>query len=128
MRVLTAALMVLVPQASPTEQFDLICNGEYRERINAPWKPFTTQFRIDLNARTWCSGSCGSVQAIHSVDTAKIVLSRSDPADGVSPYSFREFERSTGSYAFYMNGGGSYFEEKGICSRSPFSGMPSAKF
>lgn len=57
------ALMVLIPgtasiAAEPARQFDLQCIGEQTNLASKEVSPWTGQFRVDLDTRTWCNFKC----------------------------------------------------------------------
>lgn len=129
MRILILGLALFSATAAAAEQqFDLVCKGQYRERVNGTWKPNEARFRIDLSAQAWCTEDCKEVRKIASVETGKIVLIRSDPTNRLSPSALHEIDRVTGVYKGYVSGNGTFWEEESACTSEPFSGMPTAKF
>ena len=127
MRALVIALALIgTPAAAAGEQFDLVCEGRFKPRINARWRPTESRYRIDLSTSAWCNGQCTEVRQIASIETGKIILSRSSPGERL--YALHELDRVAGTYQHYFSGGLSFHREEGRCTVAPFSGFPSARF
>jgi hypothetical protein len=116
-----------VPALQVAITFNLICSGTLRSGpvgLALPeqdGEPFTITYRIDLDARRWCSDACDEVEPLASIVDGQILLrDRHDP-DGSSVVTIfpaaRRFTdtRIEGDRATLRSGS---------CEAEPFTGFP----
>ena len=110
--------------------FNLVCSGTTfigdikKENQSA----YSETFRIDLDERRWCAGTCETTNQVFSVSTTEIILKlEQDKETGYE--SFISLNRENGSILdrnkinyqlIYMH--------TGKCERAPFTGFPARKF
>lgn len=114
-------------------KFDLTCTGTTRtlapSALIDETKPYSTTYRIDLDALKWCSGDCGATWKVVEASPTAITL------EGKSVDTPREHEtlrnvvsRVTGEHSIAAESGiGSRRMAmfwKGQCERAEFSGFP----
>lgn len=126
--VLFIGLLAVPASAVAQDQFDLVCEGQYRERVNARLKPSNAHYRIDLAAGAWCIEKCAMVQQIQTVEPGKIVFSQGEEQAPRWGSWAHEIDRTTGKYRSYRNSAAGFWEEEGDCQLTQFSGFPDRKF
>lgn len=86
-------------------------------------------FRVDLDARLWCTGECTATSRISSVDDSRIILRRQEDAAGDEVVSLN---RRTGDLLerkrLFLEPGMLVTLVEGTCERSSFTGFPAKKF
>ena len=107
--------------------FDLVCSGMLRSGpvgLALPeqdGQPFTITYRIDLDARRWCSDDCGETEALDSVFEGQILLrDRHDP-DGSNVVTIFPAQRR---FTDTLIAGDRATLRSGTCDPAPFSGFP----
>src|SRR6185312_12231603 len=107
--------------------FNLICSGTMRSGpvgLALPeqdGQPFTITYRIDLDARRWCSDECGETEALDSVVEGQILLrDRHDP-DGSNVVTIFPAQRRFTDTAI---AGNVATLRSGTCDPEPFTGFP----
>lgn len=137
--ILVVVALTLIGAAAPPQQFDLVCTGTTEQTtVGEPKRqePFSATFHIDLEAKKWCTGGCGAIYEIYSVQPATIELKEPKRVERpIFPLSLAGDEidtsfisRTTGEYhALFSTGQGRNIlmrVTKGSCERRPFSGFP----
>jgi hypothetical protein len=125
-------LLTAAAAASPAQKFDLVCVGstQVTSLQDKHEEPFNTTYRVDLDAKKWCSGGCGAIHDIYSVQPAVLQLEAPVRTDTVTEYKIDEsfISRETGQLqAFYSVGRGAnimMWNTKAMCQKQPFSGFP----
>jgi hypothetical protein len=112
--------------------FNLVCIGIQAKGVgNLPpvvpklQHPYSITYRVDLDRRLWCSGSCTTTEPIVSVTESKIILRLVHPdargygmVESVNPQTL-EFT------TLYVLAGVQTDFRSGTCERAPFTGFPS---
>jgi hypothetical protein len=145
MRVPALIAILVMPAAGAADapqQFDLVCTGTTEQTtVGEPKRhePFNATFHIDLEGKKWCTGGCGAIYDIYSVQPATIELKEPKHVERPTfPLSLAGDEidtsfisRTTGEYhALFSTGQGRNIlmrVTKGSCERRPFSGFPEIK-
>ena len=130
MRSIALALLFVASPAFAADQFDLVCTGKERVRVDGGWKPVTVRYRVDLSKKVFCAFECRSLQSISAVDAARITFQASDEAAAPdSGFVEHYVDRTTGAWKNYANTGRDLLvDDEGKCEAAPFSGFPAAKF
>lgn len=117
---LAAALQVVAA-------FNLLCSGTMRTGpigLALPeqdGEPFTIIYRIDLDARRWCSDSCEEIEALDSVVEGQINLrDRHDPDSS----SVVTIIPASGRFADTLIEGETATLRSGTCQPERFTGFP----
>jgi hypothetical protein len=107
--------------------FNLICSGTMRSGpigLALPERdgePFTITYRIDLDARRWCSDSCQATEPLASIFEGQIVLrDRHDP-DGSSVVTIIP---ALGRFTDTLIEGNEATLRSGTCAPERFTGFP----
>jgi len=107
--------------------FNLICSGTLRSGpvgLALPERdgePFTITYRIDLDARRWCSDACDAVEPLASIIEGQILLrERHDPAGSNVVTIFPAQRRFTDT----LIEGNTATLRSGTCAPEPFTGFP----
>lgn len=129
---LLSAIGVAAPAfAASANQFDLVCKGTEQKRTGVPATAWNERFRIDLDAKRWCRGTCKAPAEISSVTADDIVISNSRASIGGPQDVELHLSRTTGkvSEAIMMgwSGSGASLAE-GACRREYFTDFPSQRF
>lgn len=120
---------LLAGQAVAADQFDLVCKGWTRDRVQGPKQPLEVRYRVDAAAKLWCQADCHLVQAIQEI-TPGMITFRSNllEAGRQSDFFDQTISRSSGELTDFMAGSYIYWERGGTCEPAPFSGFPAGKF
>ena len=113
--------------------FNLLCTGNLTASgfgIDDTPKPYSSEYRIDIESGQWCESECKTIFAIASVQTTQITLeetSKISPTGGEE--SLKNFvNRETGEHRVFSLSGRKYqrfsITWKGQCERKPFTGFP----
>lgn len=107
--------------------FDLICSGTMRTGpigLALPeqnGEPFTITYRIDLDARLWCTDSCTATEPLAQIVEGQILLRDRHDADGSNVVTiFPAMRRFTDTAI----AGNTATLRSGACEPAPFSGFP----
>ena len=107
--------------------FDLVCSGTLRSGpvgLALPeqgGEPFTITYRIDLDARRWCSDACETVEPLASIVEGQILLrERHDPTGSNVVTIFPAQGRFTDTTVE----GNTATLRSGSCQPEPFTGFP----
>ena len=125
------AAMLAAPAAAASDQFDLICAGQYKDHLMAKPAPVERRFRVDLARGEWCSGPCGSVSAFASVTTGTLIMAKAERRLPSDTEKIVRVDRSTGEWYEFEDVRRPYrlvAWSKGTCQRAPFTGLPAPKF
>ncbi len=129
--VLIATLAGSPAVATTSDQFDLICKGKEQKRTGVPATAWSERFRIDLDARRWCRGSCTTGAQIAHFTDDHILIYDSRAATGGPGDVELNISRTTGkvteTIAMGWSGSGASIAE-GTCERAYFSGFPEQRF
>ena len=107
--------------------FNLICSGTLRSGpvgLALPeqdGEPFTITYRIDLDARRWCSDACAETEALDSVVEGQILLRDQHDADGSNVVTIFPAQRR---FTETLIEGDRATLRSGTCDPVPFSGFP----
>ena len=131
LRAVVLAACLAVPGLAQAQQFDLECRGEVRSAPQGRPVAYTERYRIDLDARRWCVGTCSSPASIFEVTPDRITFAAPEagpPASGST--SFLYASRTSGELVnfTYTPAISFYYDAKAVCAAAPFSGMPAPKF
>ena len=119
--------------AEVDQAFNLTCTGT--ERTLAPSllkdenKPYTSIYRIDLDAQKWCSGTCKSQADIVRVSPIVIVLEeKAIDTPRQHENLLNQISRETGAHLSHAESGIGpehlAIFWRGQCEKSPFTGFP----
>lgn len=107
--------------------FDLVCSGTMRSGpvgLALPeqdGEPFTIVYRIDLDARRWCSDACAETESLDSVFEGQILLrDRHDPESSSVVTIIPALRRFTDT----LIEGDTATLRSGTCQPAPFTGFP----
>jgi hypothetical protein len=107
--------------------FDLICSGTLRSGpvgLALPeqaGEPFTISYRIDLDARRWCSEACAETEPLASIFEDQILLRDRHDQDGSNVVTiFPAARRFTDT----LIEGNRATLRSGTCTPARFSGFP----
>ena len=106
--------------------FDLICSGTIRSGpvgLALPeqdGEPFTITYRIDLDARRWCSDSCAEIEPLAVVEGLILLRDRHDP-DGSNVVTIFPAQRRFTDTSIE---GQTATLRSGTCTPERFSGFP----
>lgn len=127
-----AACAVLMGQAGPSQQFDLVCTGTRQEQLNGPMASLSQRIRIDLGANQYCYDACDTVLSIAHVTASSIVfVDRQEDTPRRRSSMRAEVNRVTGAYRnlwIEVRPIPTYWDTRTQCERAPFSGFPAARF
>ena len=107
--------------------FDLVCSGTMRTGpvgLALPeqdGEPFTITYRIDLDARRWCSDDCADTEPLGTIFEGQILLRDQHDADGSSVVTIIPATRRFTDTAIQGNVA---TLRSGTCVPAPFSGFP----
>ncbi len=129
---LLGAIVLTSPAvAASSNQFDLVWKGKEQKRTGVPATAWTERFRIDLDAKRWCRGTCKAPAQIGSITADEILISDSRAAIGGPPDTELKLSRTRGtvSEAVMMgwSGSGASLADD-TCRREYFSGFPAQRF
>lgn len=118
--------------AAALAAFNLTCTGVVTTKSMQPeeTKPYSHNYRLDLEANKWCEGDCKSTWPIYKVDPGYITLEEPRTVDTVSEsYKSRGvIDRVKGTESILTSGGkGALFRFSswnGVCTKGTFSGFP----
>jgi hypothetical protein len=107
--------------------FNLICSGTMRSGpvgLALPeqdGEPFTITYRIDLDARRWCSDACASVEPLASIVEGQILLRDQHAGEGSEVITIIPALRRFTDTAIEGN---TATLRSGRCEPAPFTGFP----
>jgi hypothetical protein len=107
--------------------FNLACSGSMRSGpvgLALPeqdGEPFTITYRIDLDARRWCSDACTETEALNTVFEGQIVLRDQHDPDGSSVVTIIP---ALGRFTDTLIEGNTATLRSGTCAPEPFTGFP----
>lgn len=117
---------------APGDQFDLACSGTLYSsgtQGDVTTEPFTERFRIDLDRKVWCIGTCADPRPILSITPSELVLS-DQSIDQVTDR--RRINRNSGSFQIYIQAtiGSATATRRavGSCAKAEFTSIPSRLF
>ncbi|WP_076073100.1 hypothetical protein [Sphingomonas montana] len=117
--------------AASANQFDLVCKGKEQKKTGVPASAWNERFRLDLDTKRWCRGTCKTPAAIDTVTADEIRISDSRAAIGGPADVQLSFARTSGkvseSIMMGWSGSGASLAE-GSCRREFFSGFPTQRF
>ena len=109
--------------------FNLACTGTERAGplgLSVPDRaevPFEISYRIDLDARRWCSDACAGTEELGGIVLARILLRDRHSADGSHVIIF---DPASGVLTDTLNRGDRMVLRRATCRREAFSGFPDA--
>lgn len=107
--------------------FNLICSGTMRTGpvgLALPeqdGEPFTITYRIDLDARRWCSDTCEETEPLASVFEGQILLRDQHEPDGSNVVTIIP---AIGRFTDTMIQGNTATLRSGTCRPQTFTGFP----
>jgi hypothetical protein len=107
--------------------FNLVCSGTMRSGPiglalpEAAGEPYAITYRIDLDARRWCSDTCDTVESLDSIFEGRIVLRDQHVAEGSSVITVFP---ARGQFTDTLILGNQARLRSGTCRAEPFSGFP----
>ena len=107
--------------------FNLVCSGMLRTGPvglalpEANGEPFTITYRIDLDARRWCSDSCDATEPVVLVFEGQILLRDRRDQDGSNVITVFPANRR---FTDTTIAGDQATLRSGSCEAAPFSGFP----
>ena len=132
----------LMATPSVAQQFDVICAGNKvtvrsvvdKHQKTTATSPFKARYRLDLNKRLFCSGSCPVAEPIGSASNTSIrIYSYSNSGQGSGNFFLdRATGRLSGYEQIYLDGilgnATDNITTEATCTKAAFSGMPKMKF
>jgi hypothetical protein len=106
--------------------FNLVCSGTMRSGPlglvlpERDGEPFSITYRIDLEARLWCSDACEATEALAAVFEGQIVLRQLHYPAGSSVIIF---DPATGRFSDTRIEGNTATLRSGSCEPAPFTGF-----
>ena len=115
--------------------FDLVCQGTETTGMmggglalkDQKQAPFAEEYRIDLDAKRWCSGACSTTAIINDVSETRIRFEL-DKIPDFSMDTIAEVNREDGQYMYRKRAGDFVVLRLGQCEPAPFRGFPKRKF
>lgn len=114
--------------------FNLLCSGTQTTTAfdGTSSKPYSSEYRIDLNQAEWCEDDCRATHAIAKVLPTQLQLEVKDTTGLTGRTSIRNFiDRETGGHWISATMAEPrrpamtiVVEWKGACEKRPFSGFP----
>jgi hypothetical protein len=107
--------------------FNLVCNGTMRSGpvgLALPEQdggPYSITYRIDLDARRWCSDACTETEALDSIFEGQIVLRDQHDPEGSSVVTIFP---ARGRFTDTLIAGSTATLRSGTCAPEPFTGFP----
>ena len=107
--------------------FNLVCSGTIRSgpvglALPEPdGEPFSITYRIDLDARRWCSDACDTVESLNAVAEGQIVLRDLHVPEGSSVITVFPAQ---GRFTDTLIQGDHATLRSGACRPEPFAGFP----
>jgi hypothetical protein len=107
--------------------FDLICSGMLRTGpigLALPeqdGEPFTITYRIDLDARRWCSDACAETEPVGTIFEGQILLRDQHDEDGSNVVTIFP---AWGRFTDTVVQGNNATLRSGTCVPAPFTGFP----
>jgi hypothetical protein len=134
----TLLLAMFVTTAAPSQQFDLVCRGQWRFALLDPSQPHNFRLRVDLATKQWCEDappeyadrSCTVLKPIANVQPGLIVFQEESPEDKALGVTRSQIvNRQTGKYLHYEREPrrSSIIAVEADCEPAPFSGFPKVK-
>jgi hypothetical protein len=116
-----------------TAAFDLTCTGSLRTLVPAlvkdETKPYTTVYRIDLDAKKWCEADCHAQSDFVEVTPVDLVLEkRTVDTPREHEDTLNSISRETGDHFMHFESGIGprriALFWRGHCEKSAFTGFP----
>jgi hypothetical protein len=107
--------------------FNLVCSGTMRSGPvglalpEAAGEPFSITYRIDLDARRWCSDTCDTVETLSGVVEGQIVLRDQHAPEGSSVITIFP---ALGHFTDTLIEGDHATLRSGTCRPERFTGFP----
>ena len=107
--------------------FNMICTGSLRTGpvgMALPeegGEPFTIEYRIDVDARRWCTDTCDDGEDLASASEGVIVLRERYDEDGSSVIMVNP---RSGRFSDTLIEGSNATLRSGTCAPAPFTGFP----
>ncbi len=121
--------MLLAAALQASLAFNLACTGTERSGPlglalpESAATPFEIGYRIDLDARRWCSDACAEVEELGGVVLAQILLRDRHSPEGSHVITFNP---ATGCLTDTLNHNDRMVLRHATCVREEFTGFPGA--
>lgn len=129
------AALTLATAAAPSaslQQFDLVCSGTQETIVRSLLKdetlPHSTEYRIDLTQKRYCSDECEGTFVIDEIQPGFISFEhKSRDKINDKPEIMVQVDRVTGEWHTYVADNMLTIVTKGTCIPAPFKGFPVPK-
>jgi hypothetical protein len=107
--------------------FNLVCSGTMRSGpvgLALPeqnGEPFSVTYRIDLDARRWCSDACDAIEPVASIFEGQILLRDRHEPDGSNVITIIP---AMGRFTDTLIEDNTAALRSGTCQPQPFTGFP----